>query len=209
MSKLTQYWRRKKRALEDFLAPALSIKDPVGDSTMPPGGYKKVVQDWFDRMTKSPGAGKNSLEEDLEKELDDLATAWAGVSSDQSDSDRKSARLVSMVQGAARAENVDSGFYASVADVNGVAATYKTAVKNASKAAARFLQAAKNHGTGSAALIAKSLGKLADANPTVDSLLLEEIRNLQAAIETTVAKGGAGEGSAYWPSSWVSSSSGG
>ena len=205
MNKLTAYWRRKKQAVQNFLS-----SNPVD----PAPGYTTTLRDWMNRLTVAPAANQKSLEDSLEAALDDLEAKRAAVTSGPAGnhpSRRRSARLVRMVQGAIGASPDGSGYYAGVGHIapgnaNGLT-QYHQAVEATSVAAANFVNAAKNTDFGGAGAIFSALDQLIRANPGANPVTLDELKALRAAIDASIPRGGAGDGSAYWPSVFISSSS--
>ena len=203
MNKLTAYWRRKRQAVQSFIK-----SNPVD-----PAGHTAVLKAWMNRLTVAPAAGQKSLEDTLEAALDDLEAKRAVVTYGPDGNDptkRRSARLVRMVQGVVGASPEGSGYYSGVGlltpgDAHGIA-QYHSAVETTSVAAANFLHAAKNTDFGGPGAIFSALDQLIRANPEANEVTLDELKALRAAIDASLPRGGAGDGSAYWPSIFISSS---
>ena len=89
---------------------------------------------------------------------------------------------------------------------------YKNAVKDASEAAAEFLWAAKN-GLAGIGAVDTAITNILTANPPAaldpHAFVRNEIGRLQKSIQGFMADPGRGEGSGFWPSTFISSSSGG
>lgn len=204
MSNLTEYWQRKKFVLNQFLTAAITPLGPAGDKT--------IVQNWLNGMT--------TAEAPLEVKLDEVISEFTKVtdrgSGAKPNSDRRSARLVAMVQGAAKVKPDGKGYFANVADLpagGGSPVTpYKNAVKDASEAAAEFLWAVKN-GLAGIGVINKAITNILTANPPASpdphAFVRNEIVRLQQSIQGFEDDPGRGEGSGFWPSTFISSSSGG
>jgi hypothetical protein len=221
MSKLSRSWKRQKRAVLAFLN--LPPNDPDGDIP--------VVQNWLARLTGLPmhpnalppppypplaGSPEGDLHDALEELADQhqqLSTFENGAGNPVSDK-RRSDKLVRLVQGAIGARPGGPGFYAGIADVALITQAdsfddYKAAVRNASEAAAAFIRKARNKSTleGTIGLV-HALKRLINNNGGVDPDILNELKKLKEAVRATIPReGGGGEGSAFWPSVWVSSSS--
>lgn len=208
MNKLTAYWRRKKQAVKTFLGTTPAPIDPA------PGGQVAILRNWLNRLIVAP-AGQKSLEELLELALEDLNTKRAAVTNGaagNSKKKRRSARLVHMVQGAVDAAPDGSGYFAAVGHIapgnaHGLS-QYHSAIEAASEAAANFVDVAKNTDFGGTGEIYAALDRLIRANdlPGADQVVLDELKALRAAIDASIPRGGAGDGSAYWPSIFISSS---
>jgi hypothetical protein len=222
MSRLSRTWRIQKRALINFL------KLPPND---PGGADIPLVRSWLNRLTGlplpptalpappyPPLAG--SPEGDLHSALETLAGQYQQLSTFENGAGtvvkdrRRSDKLVRLVQGAVGSRPGGPGFYADIAVVAQITQAdslddYKEAVRDASQAAAAFIRVARNKDTieGTAGIV-QALRRLITNNPGVDPDILREVTKLRDAIrESLPREGGGGEGSAFWPSVWVSSSS--
>jgi hypothetical protein len=206
-NRLTHYYRRKKRAILEFLKTAV-------DS--PAGGDLQVVRDWITAIVPNVPPDGKSLEERLEAALKAVEDARIDAKLVGSGHTRRSERLYGLVVGAAVSatpEGDREGFGLSVADTfipPGAAgpaqlADYQAAVIKAAAVASEFLEAAKNNNNVTG--LKDSLDALILANPTMNPDVLEELTGLVGAMKEYKDRGGVGGESAYWPSSWVSSSS--
>jgi hypothetical protein len=209
MNKLTKYWMEKKFVLHALLDASAEGPD------------KDTVRTWLENITSKPSVA-NSPERLLEDALDALAAKRAAASQMTEPSgppkpnpNRRSKRLLALVQGAVGDGHGGTGFTAAVADLS--RANQPNAVKEyfdeagrASVAAANFLSAVKSEREGDAelsAVIAALHGLRGAAGGKLDEFILESIDGLLKSMEAFVAHGGGGEGSGYWPSTIISSSS--
>ena len=208
MNKLSSYWRRKKQAVQNFLS-----SNPVDPA---PGGNIATLRNWLNRLIVAPAPGQKSLEDLLELALEDVNTKRADVTNGPGGNPknkRRSARLIHMVQGTVGASPAGSGYFSAVGHIaQGTAhglIPYHRAVEAASEAAANFINAAKNTDFGGTAAIFEALDRLIRANdlPGANPVILDELKGLRVSIDLFLARGGAGDGSAYWPSVFISSSS--
>lgn len=213
---LTAYWRRKKQAVLDLFAAA------------PNNQSAQTLKAWVDGIANAQQGGRPSYEQALNDALQKVKEKRAAVTQNNGgprNRNRRSSRLIRTVQGAIGAVPDGDGFFASVGSIagpgngNGGGSTvpgltaYLNEVENASAAAADFLEAAKNRdpqngaGAGPAGLLA-ALGQIISSPPQgLGAVVLDELEGLSAAIAMYSARGGSGEGSGYWPSSFISSSS--
>ena len=200
MNNLTEYWEVKKFALNQFLTNTVTPLGPAGDKT--------TLQAWL--------TGMETQETPLDTAIDLVITRFteatdAGAGG-KPKSDRRSARLVQMVQGAAKVQPNGKGYYGNVADLppsgGSPVQPYLNAVKAASEAAAEFLWAAKN-GLIGLQTIDTAITNILAANPAnpAHAFVRGEIVRLQKSIKEFILAPGRGEGSGFWPSSFISSSS--
>lgn len=137
---------------------------------------------------------------------------------------RRSARLLCLVQGAVGVKPGGKGFSLEVGAVHGgqfhgngngsgandkpdaLVKAYRDQAVKASEAAAWFIYAVRNKGASMDAIVTALKNRL-DENRDINPVLWNAIDSIVRTMETGIARGGAGEESAYWPSTWVSSSS--
>lgn len=200
MSQLTRYWHRKKFVLQAYL-----LTNPL------PVTERNTVQTWLTTLLtfESPleqelsnPAGTNGLLERRNQILNPTTTPLPPLKA----RDRRSARLAMLVQAAVGGGPDKGGYFIGVGHAHGSMTTYKNKVKSASMAAADFLDAAGNYGV--LKPIADALDLLITTNsPPAGIFAAMEINDLVAAMRKAIARGGGGDGSAYWPSTILSSSS--
>ena len=173
-----------------------------------PGGDRAKLTAWRKRLQELPTV-PTSPESKVETALENLFAPRNGLTNGNGNPQRRSARLVRMVQGTVGGSPSGPGYYLGVADLPGAAAgPYQNLVQTASEEAAKFLDAAKDMANGGGTAIGAALKNLLDANPVIiTGDLRYELTELKEAILVAVAVGGAGDGSAYWPSIFISSSS--
>lgn len=212
MNKLTAYWRLKKYALNIFLNSY-----PAADAN------RVSVKTWLDDITQNP-APATSPEGDLEAKLDLLASArdlasemtTGGLNPPQNHS-RKSRRLLRLVQGTVGVEAGKSGFCATIGDMHpgggagNAVGKYYDAAADASLAAAKFLAFVKRDRmmNPTLSMVKTALEGLLTTVPTtpIDPFIKETIQGLVKSIDRFIGPGGGGDGSGYWPSTFISSSS--
>ena len=200
MSNLTRYWHRKKFVLQSYL-----VTNPL------PVPERTTVQTWLTTLLGfelpleqelSNPAGGNGLLERRNQVLHPTPPPPPPAKA----RDRRSARLAMLVQAAVGGGPGKSGYFIGVADAHAAMTNYRNALKSASMAAADFLDAVNNYGQ--IKNIANALDVLLTTNSPAPGVFIGmEIRELVAAMRKAIARGGSGDGSAYWPSTVLSSSS--
>jgi hypothetical protein len=196
-SKLSRHWIATREAVVLFLAQA--IHDP--------NGRKPIVQSWLNGITLPLNTSPEDEYNAALKALDDARTI-----ANDSGPNRRSARLMRMVQGAIGAKENGAGFYADVGELypgDQEVLDYQNSLKAAAIKASVFIRALKNGSVGIPQLVI-ALQDLLQNNADINPAVWEAIRRLLKSMKGMLAHlAGSGEGSAFWPSTYISSSSGG
>jgi hypothetical protein len=201
---LTRYWRRKRAALDAFL------KLPPKDASAGKADTDTLTG-WFNGMV-GPNT-QSSLEAKLDAALKDVRDALTPVSGTPGHRERRSARLVRLVQRAVGAGPDGSRYYMGVADANYAQAgqaNLENKVRSAAVAAADFISAARNNIGGAGGGLTRvwaALNALIGQNGDIDQVMLDELTGLAEAMREALPRAGSGDGSAFWPSTFVGSSS--
>lgn len=222
---LSKRWYASKSWLTQFVDPTVVPTDTSASLAIITKWLKAITTD----ATSTTGSGAESRppEKFLNEELSTLDTKRglafdAGANGHKAT--RRSARLLRLVQGAIGVEPGGKGFCLEIGAThggqfhgngNGAGATdkpdaqvkaYRDQAVKASEAAAWFIYAVRNKATGPGNIVTALKNRLAE-NRDINPALWNAIDSIIRTMETGIARGGAGEESAYWPSTWVSSSS--
>jgi hypothetical protein len=212
MKKLSKRWYANRKTLKRF----------VNDVSNPPA-KKLLIEAWLNKLTD----GATSYEKVLNEKLE-LLEVKSAAAADPTGVNR-SARLLHMVQRAAKKGQPTDGIVALPSDVwpaesSAVPPTpikdYFTIAGEAVAAAQQFFKAVRNKqpaaagdppgiGTGLvdielalAAMLENSLGE-------IDPELWDRVDKIRAEMKSVIQRGAAGDGATLWPTNYVSSSSGG
>jgi len=203
MSYLTQYWQLKKLVLQTLL------------DASPASGDKTIVDNWFTRVKTTEAALETALA-DLDAKR--IAAGEMEDGSKKPKPNRRSQRLLRLIQGAIKDTGNSSAFSTVICDLHpgngGTEGQYRKAAKDTSEAAAYFLSALKSEPTGTVMPanllqpVRDALNRLNAAAPaSVSDYVKEQVTRLIASMDGFLDHGGGGDGSGYWRSTFISSSS--